>query len=257
MLFEIEEITELTIDIYDTPHRHEFYELFVIHGRGHHLIDFIDYKFDGNYIQLISPNQIHLLKRNSEASGFVLKFDTFFLESSKELLLFYNTVLFNQNFNPNKETSSLDKEILVNLFSKYKIDSNNQFLFLSLLSFLTNLFDTSIEKKEVDFDLFLEFVKSLEFNIKKERKVFFYINSLKVSSKELNKVVKKRTGMPTKEFIQKRLLLESKRLLYYSRLTVKEVAYELNFKEPAHFSNFFKKETGDYPLIFLNSLKFN
>ena len=114
-----------------------------------------------------------------------------------------------------------------------------------------------VNTKELQSDYFTEFLRCLELNIKRERKVSFYVSLLEISNKELNKVVKKRTGILTKEFIQSRLLLESKRLLFHSKLTVKEVAYELNFKEPSHFSNFFKKETGNYPLIFLNNLKVN
>jgi AraC-like DNA-binding protein len=201
------------------------------------------------------PNQIHLLRRNIEASGFVLKFDSLFLESSKELLLFYNTVIFNQNFKPSQEVFILDEKLVIDLFNKLKENFNNKILSLSVLCFLTNLFDKSINAKESQSDLFIEFFKCLELNIKRERKVMYYINLLNINNKDLNKVVKKRTGMLTKEFIQRRLLLESKRLLFHSKLTVKEVAYELNFKEPAHFSNFFKKETGDYPLNFLNNLE--
>ena len=84
---------------------------------------------------------------------------------------------------------------------------------------------------------------------------YYQLENFSLDKMMTSKVGGEWVSYSTKEFIQKRLLLESKRLLYYSRLTVKEVAYELNFKEPAHFSNFFKKETGDYPLNFLNSLK--
>ena len=45
-----------------------------------------------------------------------------------------------------------------------------------------------------------------------------------------------------------RLLLESKRLLYFSSLSVKEIAYTLGFEDASYFVRFFKHLTGTTPL---------
>jgi AraC family transcriptional activator of pobA len=41
--------------------------------------------------------------------------------------------------------------------------------------------------------------------------------------------------------------------LIRSSLTVKEVAYEMQFSEPTHFGAFFKKHTGTTPAAFRRS----
>ncbi|MBL4708824.1 MAG: helix-turn-helix domain-containing protein, partial [Flavobacteriales bacterium] len=54
-----------------------------------------------------------------------------------------------------------------------------------------------------------------------------------------------------KEYIQSRIITEAKRLLYFSKLSNKQIGYELGFGEPANFSAFFKKCTGFSPSNFL------
>jgi len=41
-----------------------------------------------------------------------------------------------------------------------------------------------------------------------------------------------------------RLILETQRILFYEKSTVKELAYELGFADPNYFSRLFKKQTG-------------
>jgi AraC family transcriptional activator of pobA len=41
--------------------------------------------------------------------------------------------------------------------------------------------------------------------------------------------------------IRERLLLEAKRLLVYTSMKVSEIAYALNFEDPAYFSRFFRR----------------
>jgi AraC-like DNA-binding protein len=50
--------------------------------------------------------------------------------------------------------------------------------------------------------------------------------------------------------IQNRVILEAKRLLYYTDKSAKEIAFELGFEDAAYFSNFFKKHTSLSPSLF-------
>ena len=50
--------------------------------------------------------------------------------------------------------------------------------------------------------------------------------------------------------IQRRVVLEAKRALLYSNMTVTEAAYYLGFSDPAYFSRFFAKATGKSPRAF-------
>jgi AraC-like DNA-binding protein len=53
--------------------------------------------------------------------------------------------------------------------------------------------------------------------------------------------------------IQERILIEAKRLLSYTRKSVKQISFDLGFEDVAYFSNFFKKHTSQSPLDFRNS----
>jgi AraC family transcriptional activator of pobA len=50
--------------------------------------------------------------------------------------------------------------------------------------------------------------------------------------------------------IEERVMLEAKRLLSYSSLSVKEVSMLLGFDDPAYFFRFFKKNTLSTPSEF-------
>jgi AraC family transcriptional activator of pobA len=54
-------------------------------------------------------------------------------------------------------------------------------------------------------------------------------------------------GVPPKEFIGERRLLEAKRLLLFTVRPVEDIAYELGLKDAAYFSRFFKARIGEPP----------
>ena len=81
-------------------------------------------------------------------------------------------------------------------------------------------------------------------------KVNEYAAEVHLSPKYLSQTVKQFTGKSAKEFIQDRLVLEAKRLLLHTELSVKEVAYRIGFEEPLHFSSFFKKKVNISPTLF-------
>ncbi len=77
-----------------------------------------------------------------------------------------------------------------------------------------------------------------------------YADRLAVHVNHLNKVLKEITGSTTTQLISNRITQEAKILLKQSRWSVADVAYVLGFDDMAHFSNFFKKQTGLTPLAF-------
>ena len=77
-----------------------------------------------------------------------------------------------------------------------------------------------------------------------------YAEALHITPDYLNASLKSLTGTGAKEHIQNRILIAAKRLLKFSDLNTKEIAYELGFSEPANFSIFFKKHTGISPSKF-------
>lgn len=93
-------------------------------------------------------------------------------------------------------------------------------------------------------ELSQEFISLLEKNFKKVRSINEYAKQLSVTANHLNVVVKKNTGHTAGHHVKQRLILEAKRLAVYSNLCMKEIADQLGFSDPAHFSKFFKNCSG-------------
>jgi AraC-like DNA-binding protein len=62
-------------------------------------------------------------------------------------------------------------------------------------------------------------------------------------------------GLTAGELIRARLLLEAKRLLLHSELTVAEIGYELGFEDPSYFSRFVRREIETSPVELRNQLR--
>ncbi|HSV51465.1 MAG TPA: helix-turn-helix domain-containing protein, partial [Burkholderiaceae bacterium] len=77
-----------------------------------------------------------------------------------------------------------------------------------------------------------------------------YAQALLVTERRLNEAVKSVTGKTATQLIHERILLEAKRLLTQSDLGISEIAYRLNFEDPAYFSRFFKKHVQAAPGAF-------
>lgn len=81
----------------------------------------------------------------------------------------------------------------------------------------------------------------------KEWKSSFYSQRLGLSEKRLNQILKEKMNKTITQLVHARLILEAKRKLKASELTIKEISYQLNFEDPSYFSRFFKNQTGLTP----------
>ncbi len=81
-----------------------------------------------------------------------------------------------------------------------------------------------------------------------KRTVEEYAHELAISAKHLSHSVKIASGKNALSFITDRMLTEAKSLLQFSDLEISEIAYQLNFSDPANFGKFFKKLSGMTPL---------
>lgn len=80
--------------------------------------------------------------------------------------------------------------------------------------------------------------------------VGFYAARLNKSPKTLSNYFALTGSRSPLQIIQERIALEAKRLFYYTDKSSKEIAYELGFDDAAHFSRFFKNQTGQSPSEF-------
>lgn len=85
------------------------------------------------------------------------------------------------------------------------------------------------------------------------RQVSDYARMLHVTPNHLNRVVKHTTNKTASDAIQEMLIQEAKVLLQNTSLSISEIAYQLDFSEPASFNHFFSKLTGTTPLVYRNN----
>lgn len=93
-------------------------------------------------------------------------------------------------------------------------------------------------------DIVRKFSLLLETHFKQEHEVKFYAAALNKSPKTLSNVFSLLKQSAPSILIRNRIILEAKRYLHYTDKTAKEIAYELGFESPAHFSRFFKMYSG-------------
>ncbi len=108
--------------------------------------------------------------------------------------------------------------------------------------------DDRVSKPQID--LVRKFHVLVENHFKEKHQVAAYAELLNKSPKTLSNVFKKTNEYSPLQVINKRIILEAKRLLMYSTKNADEIGYELGYKDPAHFSKFFKSHAGLPPAKF-------
>lgn len=128
---------------------------------------------------------------------------------------------------------SLRSEILKGLFKIFLLYLSRKFVVTEYTSAFTR-----------DKDLVNRFLLLLGKHFTTKKMVADYASELSVTPSYLNQVVKKVSGFTASHHIQQHLVLEAKRQAIHSNRSMKEIAYGLGFDDIAHFSKFFKNNSG-------------
>jgi AraC family transcriptional activator of pobA len=90
----------------------------------------------------------------------------------------------------------------------------------------------------------------VEEHFRTERLLQFYAGKLAITADRLNDHVKRATGVTAGHLIRQRVLTEAKRQLVFTTQPIHEIAYDLAFSDPSHFTRFFRRQTGTTPQAF-------
>jgi AraC-like DNA-binding protein len=82
--------------------------------------------------------------------------------------------------------------------------------------------------------------------------VRYFAEELHLSANYFGDLIKKETGLSAKEYIQQKIIQLAKEKIYEDHKTVNEIAYELGYKYPQHFTRVFKLKVGVSPSAFRN-----
>jgi len=87
----------------------------------------------------------------------------------------------------------------------------------------------------------------IEQRFREREPVAEHARALGLSETALRQACARVAGKSPAAMLDERALLEARRLLLYSNLTVAEIGYAIGFEDPAYFSRFFSRHTGRSP----------
>jgi AraC family transcriptional activator of pobA len=92
--------------------------------------------------------------------------------------------------------------------------------------------------------------EQIETHLRSGLSVAQYARLLNVTPARLRAACMEVTGKTPMRVLEERLVLEAKRNLTYTNMTIAQIAYYLGFTDPAYFSRFFSKLAGESPAAF-------
>jgi len=244
------------------PYTLRFYCVLLLEEQSHDaIIELNTERIEGpsNTISFQPPGHVSTWIRGEAQHGFIVYFQPEFLSHHARPLLedfpFFNPIESNVLPLTSQEKDAL-REYFVHLLHTFKSQHRYrvpilQALLLALLFDCKGLYETyclSQEKTASKPSLAQRFQLALEQHYRTRQSVQAYAELLHVSPNHLSQAVANTFGRGAHDLIADRLLLEARKLLRYTDLTITEIADYLGFEEPTHFGRFFKRNLSLTPL---------
>lgn len=246
-----------------TPHKVSFYQLvWISDGEANLRIDFRDISLNKNEILVISPGQVCEFDTISDYQGKIILFTNAFftITDIDSNFLYTSHILSLINENNTVSICPILIENLINLLEeelKQPTDHFQSGITQSLLRIILFEAERKLTASSPTYvnNIAREFYNIVEQNFTQNRQVKYYADRLSVSEKVLSRELKSLTSKTPKSYIEDRIVLEAKRLLSYSNLSIKEIGFNLGFEDPSNFNKFFKAHTKLTPADFRESTK--
>ena len=237
----------------DEIHTHDFYQLLVYRkGGGHHIIDYKKEEIKKHSIHLVRRGSAHLSQRSRRSDGFTIAFSNLYLAQLQQFdkainyQTFYDqSAVFNFSEKDFKKLNILFEELLNN--------EQNRSYFLNILAsilskiILLNKTAIAIPKTDPIVPAFMEF---LNLHFLDKHIVDLFLEKHSVSKVVFNRKLKQVANATASQLIKEKTHLEAKKLLYISNLSIKEIAYKLQFDDESYFGKIFKQIEGISPNAF-------
>jgi AraC-like DNA-binding protein len=265
LLIDLILLEDLQPYITENPtHSLTYYDITIIsNGQGTFSVDQQNNPIETGRVFFTSPGQVRRWDFDIMPHGYVLIFEEEFL------CRFFNDPLFVQNllyFSDNATQSSIAltkaeynqlKPLLLNIkdeIYRYKVKDEHilRAILYQVLMLLSRMYNSHSQTLAVNHTnrYIHKFTHLVNANYQQNRSVEFYAQQLNITSGHLNNLVKQSLGFSAKHYILNRTLLEAKRLLCYTSLSVDEIAQYLNFDNTSYFVRLFHKNAGETPLQF-------
>ncbi|MEU0222201.1 AraC family transcriptional regulator [Streptomyces sp. NPDC006265] len=247
-------------------HRIDFHVV-MLFGAGpvRHMVDFTEYEAMAGDLLWIRPGQVHRFSRSSEYRGTVLTMQPGFLPRSTV----EGTGLYRYDLPPLLRPDAAQlaglQAALAQLLREYEdtatlpLRLHTAVLRHALTAFLLRLAHLAAssaqalrQRSDSTFTLFRD---AVERDFATNHSVSAYADALGYSRRTLVRAVRAATGETPKAFIDKRVVLEAKRLLAHTELPIGRVGVAVGFPDAANFSKFFHQHTDQTPAAFRAELR--
>lgn len=249
------------------PHRHDFYHIMLVkNGFGTHNIDFKTYEIVPHSIFFVSPGQVHSLTIDSDADGYVISFnpDFYLLNDHVQKLMdfpFFHSICNHPvvRLGGGKERMFATWEEIYEEHQSTRKDKDG--IIRSLLELIlkraARMYEQPLEDDTPSYLTFqLRKLESLiDLYFRDLRKLDDYAELMHLSPKHLNNLCKKGINKTVTNLIHERTLIEAKRLLLFTNISISEIAFDLGFSDKSYFMRFFKKNTGQTAEVYRNGKK--
>ncbi len=227
-----------------------------------------NYDYEEGTLIFISPGQVYGVESNGEkqqAKGTAIIFHPDLIHGTSLGRNINDYSFFSYEVNEALHLSAREREIINDCVEKIKyelehaIDSHSKTLIVSYLELFLNYSKRFYERQfntrsHVNKDILARFEKVLNDYFSSEEplesglpSVRYCADQLFISPNYLGDLLKKETGKSAQEHIQLKMIDVAKEKIFDSGKSISEIAYELGFKHPPHFTRMFKKQVGMSP----------
>jgi AraC family transcriptional regulator, transcriptional activator of pobA len=225
-------------------------------------IDLHEYVLQDNELICLLPGQLCCIYQEQNPQGYYISFSPeFLLMAEGQANGSFMDLLYERKklavVQPGHEMEAV-LNMMNNEYGSYGLMRLQilQGLLKILLAYVSNSVDIVEQANGFDRDaeMVRKFMKLVKQYFLSRKMVADYASELCVSPNYLNRIVKKISGFTASYHIQQQIVLEAKRQAIYSSMSMKEVAYSLGFNDYAHFSKFFKNNSGMNFTCFKNGI---
>ncbi|WP_264777901.1 helix-turn-helix domain-containing protein [Deinococcus aetherius] len=248
------------------PHRHDFQEVIWIHsGTGTHTIDGRVGELRGPCVSLVARGQVHAFREMRGLNGHAISFTEDLLGSTptgQVGRLLFNYSQGDRTYPVAPEVQRAAESVLDLAEREYgRAQESGDFSLLrplteALLVLVRRTVTAGLGGEEAaEAGVVGRFLERLEHSFALHHDVAHYAASLNVSARRLSRATNAALGRSAKGLIQDRVILEARRLLSFTDLSVKEVTARVGFADPFSFSRAFKAAVGVPPQDFRDAWK--
>jgi AraC-like DNA-binding protein len=244
---------------------HPYIKILFLKKESHITIDFNTYKLKEDALFFINVNQWYQVNTEKNAEGALLYYNRdFYCVEIHDREVACDGILYNNVYEIpvvylSKEQSGIVQSIIDEIILEINNDESSmeemlRILLKELIIKATRIWKTghAVASSETrpDIEFMRQFSRLVELHYKTEHTVAGYANMLSVSPKILHKRITQHGHTAPNDLIKERIMLEAKRLLAHTALSVKEIGYNLGYDDPAYFVRLFTKLAGVSPVEF-------